>query len=215
MSVLTAIWAALGWKGAATVGGLLAGLGAFWAFLRRRRPAWDTTRIPPAPPGANSPEHGKIDAAREAAAATMESGVRGEADRVKRKLTGGGACLLALALAGASACAHRPLPVPNEIGPIPRAYLTLEQACEAKDGQVVCSQEGVLRAIDESAEAVIAAERCKLGLGAERAHRAVDQAACVEVAAELESARSQRWIWGAVGTAVGAIVTGLLVGLIQ
>jgi len=217
VSALASIWAALGWKGAAIASAFLVGFGSLWAFIRRRKPGWASgVQARPPAPGANSPEHGKIDKARQAEEQRISNHIREEAARVRRKLGGGGAVLLAIGLVSlAGGCAHAPSPVPASAGPIPRAYLTLEKECEAKDGAVVCSQAGILQAIDEDAEAVIAAERCRIGLGAEQAHRAVDQAACSEVALERDQAMYSRWIWGSVGVAIGALAAGLMVGLIQ
>lgn len=208
MEILASVWATIKGPGGAAITGiaLLASGGLWWWIRRRLMP--DNPRLPPTP-GSSSPEHGKIDAAKAQAQKEMADKIRADAKKVREKLLGGGGVLL-LAASVSLSCA-RVLPEVRDVGPIPHAYDVLGEACAPDGDRVCCSREGMGMAIDASAECVIAGEQCRLELSAEREHRAVNESACQQTAADLESARNQRWWFAIGGIVVGALVTGLSV----
>lgn len=210
MAFLVSIWNTIkGLPGAIlTVVSLLVS-GGLWVWARRSGPQ------PPAPtPGADSPEHGKIDAAQAKASEDSAKKIRDEARRVREKLLGKGNVLVACCAAWAlSSSCSRVLPEVRDIGPIPRAHMALEEACAPEGDRVCCSRDGIGKAIDLSAECAIAGEECRLALSAEREHRGVDAKACQKVASDLGSAREQRWWFALGGIILGSVVTGLAVGL--
>lgn len=57
---------------------------------------------------------------------------------------------------------------------------------------------------------------CRASLDSQSQLAGIDRAelrgAVARAEAEMDSARSQRWVWGAIGVAVGAIITGVVVG---
>lgn len=151
-----------------------------------------------------------------------------EAARARKKGNGGqartGAILLLLgaSLLGLAACRTQPRPDP---GPpavadteLARLCSSCLAACEALPGDEGCQcaedcawarhAATVARADLRALQATSAADAGELTRRLQLAHQET-QAALEEV----DDLRGERWIWGAVGLAAGAVIVGLVVGL--
>lgn len=220
------------------VAGGAAGLLAIVGLLRGRRAAAPPSGGP-APAVGLSPE--QADAARDGARATRDAAVSAadadlarrraeiEAIRARKKGTGGRAelwmvsLLLGASLLGLAACRTQPRPDP---GPPPVADAELGRlcssclaACEALPGDEGCQcaedcawarhAAVVARADLRQCQGMAAADSGELTQRLQLAHQETQAALD-----EADDLRGERWIWGAVGVAAGAVIVGLLVGLV-
>ncbi|OGO08155.1 MAG: hypothetical protein A2Y61_00285 [Chloroflexi bacterium RBG_13_60_13] len=127
------------------------------------------------------------------------------------------AALVALALV--SGCAHRP-PASSPPKDLPRPQDLLVAACPAAHGPTVpCDRVGLLAAHASTVNLWLLATECRIESERLRAHCAADAGVAAGLAAQqaarIDDLESQRWIWGVVGVAGGALVAGLLAGLVR
>lgn len=92
--------------------------------------------------------------------------------------------------------------------PLPQAYRTLGDGCIPGE-PVTCPREAFLRGLEEAALVYQEAQLCQIDLQECRDLGNIDQALCAGQLQECEERASQRWIWGAAGTGIGALVVGL------
>ncbi|MFH2079035.1 MAG: hypothetical protein ABIJ73_10025 [Pseudomonadota bacterium] len=130
--------------------------------------------------------------------------------------------LIARALLAGCQSALTPRPA---LPDIPRPQDALLAACDrAGPGQVelpavalVCDRRGMLDAHGAVVDLWLAAETYRAELARERTHGAADRAVgagqLASRDARIGQLESQRWIWGAVGVGVGALLAGLIAGL--
>ncbi len=126
--------------------------------------------------------------------------------------------LACLALAGCPDPRPDPGPAPVGDAELARLCSSCLAACEAIPGDEGCAcaddcawaqhAARVARADLRQLQSVSAADSGELTRRLQEAHQET-QAALQEV----DDLRGERWIWGAVGVALGAVVVGLVVGL--
>jgi len=150
----------------------------------------------------------------------MLSGIWEDKATLDDGLTTWGAIILCLAVALAACPAPRPDPGPAPVADaeLDRLCSTCLAACEALPGDEGCAcaddcawaqhAARVARADLRQLQATAAADSGELTRRLQEAHQET-QAALQEV----DDLRGERWIWGAVGVALGAVVVGLVVGL--
>ena len=129
------------------------------------------------------------------------------------------AAVLTLAILAAG-CPHRPGPAPSSLPPLPRPQDALIEACPpGVDETVPCDRLQLLAAHAGVVALWLAATECRIEADRLRAHCAADAGVAAglasQQAARIDDLESQRWIWGVVGVAGGALVAGLLAGLVR
>ena len=193
-------------------------LGGLWAWLRRKPRA-------PGPVGL-SPEDGdrriaEIRTATEAEAERIAEHGKEKRDKIKDKW-GGSLCLLVCAVLSLQACAHgldRPDAPAWPMGH-PEPSLSLSDGCDYADEEhllVQCPAPLFALSLVQMADVEDALSVTAGQLSEALAVAAIRESVALERVRRAQGAQASaeraRWVWGAVGIAVGAVGAGLLVGL--
>lgn len=116
-------------------------------------------------------------------------------------------------------CAHQtPVYVPPDVD---RPQDTIDAACRrAEAGEVIsspsvlCELEPFLTARDSVIDQWAAEAECRVLLERERKHHVIDDAVNAgqlqRLTEQRDAARHDRWIWGAVGTGLGVVVSVII-----